>query len=470
MPTKLQDAVAMCGIGLILGAGTAGKLTWECDAQQAAQPGPPPSVAEMREELRRRGPDQTGVHRAQFAPDVTLDLIGSVLHLRGDVACEQPLIHPNGDALVWNGEIFGGYEVPPAMSDTVYLMGRLQEARSSDEVLGVFLRVEGPGAFVYWEHSAQRLWFGRDVLGRRSLLWHRPSAPSDALVVCSVAAGGADPRDCYAELTSSFASTVGMFARVAAIALVPNEGGYWEEVPTDQIFCVHVSPPQSPHLRRDLPLSGAGQIHARVTAIARPSIIATRPLAHVTPPTCERTAAALCEAASASAETLLRLLSAAVRVRVGVATVPIRAPGGARIGVLFSGGLDSLVLAALAHAHVPPGEPIELINVAFDAAEVQAVPRAVRCCCPSHIARCAVRIAQCMLPAMLPCGGSDAVMRPFDMMSCTSLGSSGARPLHSAQGRAGTHGDCAGAAMDPRAGAARVCKSAIRILLIRSRH
>ena len=37
----------------------------------------------------------------------------------------------------------------------------------------------------------------------------------------------------------------------------------------------------------------------------------------------------------------------------------------ARIGLLFSGGLDSIVLAILSHRHVPAQEPIDLLNVAF---------------------------------------------------------------------------------------------------------
>ncbi len=35
------------------------------------------------------------------------------------------------------------------------------------------------------------------------------------------------------------------------------------------------------------------------------------------------------------------------------------------VGILFSGGLDSMVLAALASRHIPQQESIDLINVAF---------------------------------------------------------------------------------------------------------
>lgn len=36
------------------------------------------------------------------------------------------------------------------------------------------------------------------------------------------------------------------------------------------------------------------------------------------------------------------------------------------MAVLFSGGLDSMVIAALAHKVMPLDEPIDLINVCFD--------------------------------------------------------------------------------------------------------
>ncbi|KAB5593823.1 Asparagine synthase domain containing protein [Ceratobasidium theobromae] len=38
----------------------------------------------------------------------------------------------------------------------------------------------------------------------------------------------------------------------------------------------------------------------------------------------------------------------------------------ARLGILFSGGIDCSVLAYLANRHIPPDEPIDLLNVAFE--------------------------------------------------------------------------------------------------------
>lgn len=38
----------------------------------------------------------------------------------------------------------------------------------------------------------------------------------------------------------------------------------------------------------------------------------------------------------------------------------------AKLGILFSGGIDCTILAVIAHEYVPETEPIDLINVAFE--------------------------------------------------------------------------------------------------------
>jgi asparagine synthetase B (glutamine-hydrolysing) len=59
------------------------------------------------------------------------------------------------------------------------------------------------------------------------------------------------------------------------------------------------------------------------------------------------------------------ILDQAVQVRIE--SIPLSvAPNGARLGILFSGGLDCTALACLANLHVPIDEPIDLLNVAFE--------------------------------------------------------------------------------------------------------
>lgn len=67
------------------------------------------------------------------------------------------------------------------------------------------------------------------------------------------------------------------------------------------------------------------------------------------------------EAHRFAAARLLHLLTEAVRRRVQATT-----GAGSRLAVLFSGGVDCATLAALAHRFVAPGEPIDLLNVAFE--------------------------------------------------------------------------------------------------------
>ena len=77
--------------------------------------------ADLINMLERRGPDHTGEVTVSVSDGVQLDMIGTLLHMRGANPTPQPLRgNPNfssmGDAMtgsrhnffLWNGNIFGG--------------------------------------------------------------------------------------------------------------------------------------------------------------------------------------------------------------------------------------------------------------------------------------------------------------------------------------------------------------------------
>ncbi|KAJ2841156.1 hypothetical protein J3B02_006023, partial [Coemansia erecta] len=103
---------------------------------------------------------------------VHLRLGAHVLHLRGPETQSQPITAPNGDILLWNGEIFDGLNIG-TNNDGLMLMDKIQQLKPENPqwfILKALDMIEGPYAFVYLDKKQEKLWFSRDVLGRRSLL------------------------------------------------------------------------------------------------------------------------------------------------------------------------------------------------------------------------------------------------------------------------------------------------------------
>ena len=181
--------------------------------------------------LKNRGPDYYGHYYRPIqvvgAPgsifkerELHLSLTSTVLALRGRHVTRQPLTSLSGSVLCWNGEVWkiGGnavygndaemlftlLEKPAASIDMASHLpqesatygfesdlsfDQLAALRNFISIIGM---VSGPYAFVYYDAVHKLLFYGRDVLGRRSLLWSHKA--SNDLVLSSVQDGDPESR------------------------------------------------------------------------------------------------------------------------------------------------------------------------------------------------------------------------------------------------------------------------------------
>jgi asparagine synthetase B (glutamine-hydrolysing) len=145
----------------------------------------------LEKRLCNRGPDFLGEERRSVSDAWSLSFTSTVLALRGDHVTKQPLTDPaSGSVLCWNGEAWriGGHQVEgndgEAVLDLLVKASASQDARRED-ILNVLRAIEGPFAFAYYDEPSKTLFFGRDRLGRRSLMFRHGDAPG-ALTLCSI--------------------------------------------------------------------------------------------------------------------------------------------------------------------------------------------------------------------------------------------------------------------------------------------
>ncbi len=245
---------------------------------------------------------------------------------------------------------------------------------------------------------AAQVCYGRDVLGRRSLLHPRPShAHSEhAEGAGAQASNGASPQrtmdrgtgtggEVNADDTFLLCSSS---TREAVERMRMGQSGALEEVPCDSYWLLDLSPP--PPSTTTSSTSSSSSSSSRPSAQPLPRL---RPewRAATAPPHPPSANGAADAQAQADEETLAltdgvrernaRALLETLRRAVASRLPPIRCRDDAAsptdgsapptttnttAALLFSGGIDCTVLALLAHEHLPEGEAIDLLNVAFE--------------------------------------------------------------------------------------------------------
>ncbi|KAL4933984.1 asparagine synthetase domain-containing protein [Aspergillus undulatus] len=321
--------------------------------------------------LTKRGPDEgsysIGVRGASLnlfnqegSGRIWLSFASTVLSMRGDHVVRQPLTDTGrtGSILAWNGDAWKIDGQPiPERNDTEIVFNHLLQAITQDYPSGDYTgvpsaaqrvaeaisKITGPFAFVFYDAVNFRLYFGRDCLGRRSLLWGLDEAGN--LTICSLSDG----------------SSLSTFQEVEADGIYMVE---FADAPNVDLDSVPVNGP----LRFDV--KNITRIPWSHEVLPAPHMISPTPpmnkaVPEGTPPPLTTTSSNLREL-----EDRLRQ-SLALRIQ-NVREPPSAGDSNVKIAVLFSGGLDCTLLARLAHDILPSGETIDLLNVAFENPRVVA--------------------------------------------------------------------------------------------------
>ena len=366
----------MCGVAACVeGAEVAGApRAPPAGARAGCAPGAPaPSPGALLAGLRARGPDRGGLAERRAAGGrVAVHLAGALLQTRGGAPLEAcPLEDPGGDVLAFAGEVFGGLpglrrgeSDSQALFAALRLAGASGAATDAGSVPGVLSRLRGPWTVVFWQERQRTLWFGRDFMGRRTLLAHYPDADDPRFLLTSTV-----PQ----EPVEQEGGLAGEADRTRGGGVHPGSWGFWREVPTGlhrlQFDC-----------RGGAVLSGVGwtdPLLLQLEAQERtpPTLPTGTPGATIACRDAFDEPAEAERAFEVAAELLEGALQRAVESRVretdfnpdcAAGTASSESPTRpAHVLVAFSGGLDSMVLALLVHRALPLGEPVDLTTVCF---------------------------------------------------------------------------------------------------------
>ncbi|XP_047047855.1 asparagine synthetase domain-containing protein C4F6.11c [Lolium rigidum] len=179
-----------------------------------------------------------------------LCFIGATLQLRGAEPVSQPLVAQSGNVLVYNGEIYGGIDIGKDQNDTQSLLSSLESCCSCDlhavdsdeaypccecsgkSVPQILSTIKGPWALIYWQADSKTLWFGRDAFGRRSLLVHWPTPDDSRFILSSVSPPSLSGNKSATEVIGLESGADPDFSGGTKVS-------YWEELPCG-IYSIHL--------------------------------------------------------------------------------------------------------------------------------------------------------------------------------------------------------------------------------------
>ncbi|XP_017871758.1 PREDICTED: asparagine synthetase domain-containing protein CG17486 [Drosophila arizonae] len=316
----------------------------------------------LEELLHNRGPD---VQDKLIVDNVLL--AGNVLWQQGAAPQKQPLVE-NDLVLLFNGDLYNLDEKKlKSEADSAWLIKELNKCNMNEDeqLLALLQQLEGPYCLILYNRREKALYFCRDALGRNSLIIER------------------HPNNCLKLMSTSCP----VLEHMATAALeLPPLGLYKLRLAQLNECCLYPWQPLNEQMQQQLStLQTAMEWSMRLGQTIAPSWLLDK-LLQVSSFDLYALAAGDIplellherllgnEAVQQALSKLDELLQRSVAARV-LHTAPVCRLCGdsgsgrcshAKICILFSGGIDCSILAVLADKYVPPSEPIELINVAFE--------------------------------------------------------------------------------------------------------
>lgn len=345
--------------------------------------------ANTLELLRNRGPNDS--HQICFEGETyCMVLAGFVLWQQGEKLCRQP-ITSSVHSLLMNGDIFTEREVKE-QSDTEWLLEQIDLCANEADLIELFRCLEGPYSLVFYNKTTEILYFVRDSLGRQSLL---VAIDDDGGIYFSSVLGNCNIMlfthtfECHCNIdflpisakSPSIKSAIevpslGLYAidmKTKSASLHPWKDSYNESFRAElhelQVMLemdIQLKTSIFPRWMDELPSLMANDFNfenlLRDDTNTEPEKIFQKLLA-------EATIENYCDV-------LIATLRKSVRDRIS-ATPPVcrkclsivdgpQECSHAKIGILFSGGIDCTILACLADQLVDVHLPIDLINVSFE--------------------------------------------------------------------------------------------------------
>lgn len=277
---------------------------------------------------------------------MTATFYGFTLWLQGDSPVQQPLTDTSGNIILWNGDIFHsqieGENIPEELSDTQFIFKKLEMTETTQEICEILEKVNGPWSLIYYKKRLNVIIIGKDRFGRHSLLWNQ----------------SLDKDVSYPFVVSSSST--------------PHHQGAFYEIPTTNLFQIcfsnnlivkKVFSRKTYTVNKQLPTH---ELLSWATNILHDSTYSSDQIISQYLKTWGKEVAEFKDVLLASIKT--RIFSQPMLCKTCVNLQNHRRAlkcTHSKIAILFSGGLDSSVLAALTDCVWPQDESIDLLNVAF---------------------------------------------------------------------------------------------------------